>query len=375
MKNFVLCVVLALPAAALAERYKVPFYEQPTAADQLFLKQIQVISNEADRVELMNKFLQLFPGNAASGWVCEQIQIIHLGKKQYDQVIATGEKLLAIDPLDLDAISRSFQAAQAKNDPAVVEKWSQLQTQAAQKILALPEPQDPGKKEAWKQNKEAAESICYAVEYGAFKAAADNPDARGKVQALEAFITKYPNSPYLKNALSANLQASRQLGDSKKMVESAERILKVEPENEEALVLVAQLTLTNRAGAEKAVRYANKVLTVMRTKKKPDNYSDADWEKQKAYYTGNAYSVLGSAYMMTQEWAKADASLRQALPIMTSAGESLAAALFYLGWANYHMERYQDAGKFFSDCAQLQSQYQTQAWQNLSTMKRERRIP
>jgi len=88
--------------------------------------------------------------------------------------------------------------------------------------------------------------------------------------------------------------------------------------------------LTNRA-EPKSVRYANKVLTVMRHEKKPDNYSDADWEKQKPLHRERLLGA-GRRYMMTQEWQ------RRMLPapspaVMTIAGEFPGGCLFYLGWA------------------------------------------
>jgi len=110
--------------------------------------------------------------------------------------------------LDLDAISRSFQAAQAKNDPAVVEKWSQLQTQAAQKILAL-EPQDPGKKEAWKQNKEAPVDLLRR-RVCSFQSSGRQPRRIGG--RCRRWKRSSPNTrtPLPQNALSANF-SKRQL--------------------------------------------------------------------------------------------------------------------------------------------------------------------
>lgn len=376
MRPLVLCAIFTLPVAGLAERYSVPFYEQPTQSDQLFLKQIQVLTDENERIELMKKFRELFPKHEACAWITEQLQIAYLSRKQFDESMAEGERLLSLDGLDLDAIWRSVKAAETKGDEGALKKWREIQDRAAKGLLASPEPAEAAKKEQYRQMREMAEALFRNEEYAAYQRVSALSEHGERQAALAKFEETYPKSLYLRNLLLDNLRQARQTGDPRSMIESAEKLLSSDGDNPEALLLVAQLTLQSHQGADKPIRYANRVLAWVRSAKKPEGQSDGDWEREKGTYTTTAYTVLGSAYLSQQEWTKVDQALRQALPgIVSGGGQGLAAALFYLGWANYQLERYGEAGKFFTECAQYQSEFQTQAWQNVTTLKRERRIP
>jgi TolA-binding protein len=46
-----------------------------------------------------------------------------------------------------------------------------------------------------------------------------------------------------------------------------------------------------------------------------------------------------------------------------------AEALFYLGQANYKLEKAQDAANFFRDCAAIKSRFQATAAKNLAAVK------
>jgi len=88
------------------------------------------------------------------------------------------------------------------------------------------------------------------AEYNAYVGAAQQTDAAAKVSGLEAFVTQYPNSVMKEDALELLMGAYQQmLGQAKtpdeqrldqtKMLDTAQKVLVVNPCNLRALALLA----------------------------------------------------------------------------------------------------------------------------------------
>src|ERR1035441_4938333 len=100
--------------------------------------------------------------------------------------------------------------------------------QPAPQQTAAPAPAAPQKKE-----------IKDPAEYNAYVGAVQQSDAAAKVSGLEAFLTQYPNSVMKEDALELLMIAYQQTSNQAKMLDTAQKVLQINPCNIRALALVA----------------------------------------------------------------------------------------------------------------------------------------
>src|SRR5512133_3180976 len=97
-----LLAVFVLSVAAWGQRHKIEEInaEKP---DGKLLQQIMQESDAAKKSALLEQFSGEFPKNEATPWVLEQLQGYYVKANDADKTIATGDKLLAVDPDDAEA--------------------------------------------------------------------------------------------------------------------------------------------------------------------------------------------------------------------------------------------------------------------------------
>jgi len=158
------------------------------------------------------------------------------------------------------------------------------------------------------------------AEYNAYVGAVQQTDPKAKISALEAFLVQYPNSVMKPDALELLMGAYQQTGDQTKMVDTAQRLLTVDPNNLRALAL---LTYLKRAAAEAgqnaqqnlndASQYANRGLEALKTATKPDGMSDADFEKLKNETAVIFNGAAGMAALQNKDYKTAQLDLKAAV--------------------------------------------------------------
>ena len=134
------------------------------------------------------------------------------------------------------------------------------------------------------------------AEYNDYTAAENQTTPQTKAPALEAYLTKYPNSSVKADVLQ-QLMVAYSSFDQAKTLDTADRVLQVDPNNLRAITLEvyfrksAAEPLTDatakQAALDKAADYAQKGLAAT----KPKDMSDADFTT----LTTNAYPIFYSA--------------------------------------------------------------------------------
>src|SRR5882762_5211651 len=178
--------------------------------------------------------------------------------------------------------------------------------QPAPQQTPTPSPAAPQKKE-----------IKDPAEYNAYVGAVQQQDAAAKVSGLEAFLTQYPNSVMKEDALELLMGAYQGTNNQAKTLETAQKVLVVNPCNIRALALLAY---TRRAMAEagqnaqqnlaEAGQSGEKGLQCLQTMTKPDGTSDADFQKLKAQTSAIFNGAAGMAAYQAKDYAKAEKYLR-----------------------------------------------------------------
>jgi tetratricopeptide (TPR) repeat protein len=198
--------------------------------------------------------------------------------------------------LALSAVASSQDAAPAQAKPA----------QPAQAQPAAPAQTSPS------QPPQQKKEIKDPAEYNAYVGAVQQTDPTAKISGLEAFLTQYPNSVMKEDALELLMGTYQQAGNQAKVIDTANRLLTVNPNNTRALVLLAY----NERAAQKwadAKQHAEKGLQALTTMPKGDGVSDADFAKQKAQLGSLLNSVAGFSALQLKDYASAQKYLRPAV--------------------------------------------------------------
>jgi hypothetical protein len=137
------------------------------------------------------------------------------------------------------------------------------------------------------------------AEYNAYTNAVGQSSPAAKAQAIEAFLTQYPNSVVKQEMLEQLVGAYQQANDTPKTVDAARRLLQVDPTNLRALTFIvyvekqqaqANPTTPDQAKLDDAAALAQKGLA----SPKPASMNDADYTKLKALATPIFESAIAS---------------------------------------------------------------------------------
>ncbi len=148
------------------------------------------------------------------------------------------------------------------------------------------------------------------AEYNDYNNAITQSTPQAKASALEAFLTKYPQSQ-VKGDVLQQLMLAYSAFDPAKTVDSADRVLQVDPNNLRALTFEVYFrrqqadqiadAAAKQAAFDKAAEFAQKGLTAP----KPQSMSDSDFNTVKASATPIFYSAIAVAALNKKDSATA----------------------------------------------------------------------
>src|SRR5436305_1590974 len=166
------------------------------------------------------------------------------------------------------------------------------------------------------QGGDQAPTIKDPAEYNAYVNAVQQQDPNGKVSALEAFLTQYPNSVMKPSALELLMGTYQQTNNQAKVVDTAKRLLAADPNNLRALALLTYLSRQGLMNGDASKlsdlqTYCSKGLEAVKANQKPTGMKDEDFEKLKKdtsliFNGGCGFAALQSKdYQHAQEYLKA----------------------------------------------------------------------
>jgi len=332
------------------------------------LQQAGQESDNAKKMALLEQFASQYPQHEAIGWVYEQMLDGYLKANNADKALATGEKLDAIPPECVESAHQTLKAAEMKKDPDLVKKWSARTGELAQKVAASPQPSNPDDVENWKARVEYAKQVNTYSEYSLYATALQSTDPKKEAELLEALQQRNPKSEYLAKAIDPLFVAYQRAGENDKALALAQQVFASGQPGEDMLLVLADDALKKKE-ADQVHTYTAKIVEVMNSKPKPEGVSDADWTKRKSTILGLAYYMSGKEYYNQAKFAPADKELREALPLVEGNANMHTEVLYLLGYANYKLEKIQDAANFYKACAAMKSPFQALASKNLTALR------
>jgi tetratricopeptide (TPR) repeat protein len=330
---------------------------------------IEMVKHAPDperRLKLLDVFVKTLPPNESTNWAYEEIFRTQSETGQLDRALETGETLLTRDQRELQIAYKSLEIAGQKGDQALVKKWSEIAAKSAACILS-----SPGNGEAGDSQLTYAIQVRTQLDYVAYKEILETKAAGKRLELSDDFLRRNTGPEYRHAVEGIYLAASRESGNRGKILAAAERVLKVDANSEDALLILGGSYLESQTEPETMIGYANRILTAAKQNGKPVELTDAEWAKKKSLLEGAAYWMIGNAAIQQKRYADADKFIRLALPYVKDDRTMSAATLFYLGWANYQLKNYRDAVSFNEQCAQIQGPYQENAVRNLQVIRAE----
>jgi tetratricopeptide (TPR) repeat protein len=358
---------------ASAQRHKIAI--DGATPEGKVLQQIEDEFDEPKKLALLEQFAAQYPKHEGAAWVYEQLVAVYAKANQTDKLLATGERLLVLDPADVEGAHPCLKAAlEAKRDPDLVLKWAVITSDAARKIAQSPKPADEEQVDEWTHRVEFAKQVDIYTEYALYAMALQTPDPKKKILLGEALEQRNPQSQYLPQVAEQLFIAYARTGDNAKAVALAERVLERDQSNAEMLLAVAD-NYRAKKQADKVADLTGKALQLAASKPKPEGVSDADFATWRTQIAGRANYVMGLTYAALDKWAQTDRALRAALPGIGSDPSRKAETLFYLGLANYNLaeagetERARDALHFSDQCAAIPGPLQARARANAKAIR------
>jgi hypothetical protein len=169
------------------------------------------------------------------------------------------------------AIAQTASTAAPAAPPAAQAPPAATQPAPAQAPPAQAAPAPPPQK---KEIKDTAE-------YNAYVGAVQQTDNGAKISGLEAFVTQYPNSVVKEDALEALMTAYQQTNNQVKMLDTAQKVLQVNPCNLRALAVLAFTKQSQGVFADAGQAGAKGLQCLQTTLTRPEGTTPDEWEKLK----------------------------------------------------------------------------------------------
>jgi tetratricopeptide (TPR) repeat protein len=368
MKTIAALFALALTAApGWTQCHKLAEINITTPEGQL-LQKAGLEEDAAKKHALQEEFVAQYPQHEAAGWVYEQLLNAYVKANDADKALAVGDKLAAVPPECVEDAQQTLKAAEMKKDPDLVLKWSSKTAELAQKVVSSPQPKEADEVENWKARVDYARQVNTYTEYSLYAMAVQTADPQKQAALIEALQQRNPKSEYLAKAQDTLFVAYQKSGATDKAVALAQQVAATGTPSDDMLLVLTQDS-AKKKDREHVHTYCAKLVEAIGSKPKPEGVADADWTKRKNAILLFAYSTNGEQYFNEGKLGPADQELRKALPLVEDNATVKPEVLFYLGLANYKMEKAQEAYKFFRACAAMKSPFQAQATKNLTAIK------
>jgi tetratricopeptide (TPR) repeat protein len=200
---------------------------------------------------------------------------------------------------------------------ALAQGTSPTQQPPAQQPAQPPSAQQPGAGD--QANIPTSQKVIKdPAEYNAYMTALNTTDPAARGQAMEAFLTQYPNSIVKLDALEQARSAYQQAKNPAKTEELAQKTLQVDPNNVPALAIVVYMErgrIKDAPTGAKARADAERGLQELQNFKKPEGTSDADFEKMRTQMTDIFAGTAAFGALQQQDYAAAQKYYEQALKV------------------------------------------------------------
>lgn len=275
---------------------------------------------------------------------------------------------------ELDDSYTKLKDAVAKKDADAVKAEGAATFKLAEALVNAPQPSAADQVDDWKQRVEYGKEVVAYTEYALAFVATQGLEPAKTVEIVDTLIAQNPKSKYLDTCSEAYLAALGKSGAAKQLA-GMTKIVAGRPDDEVALAALSEGLMSK--SPDRALAYANRLVTVLKTKGKPEGISEAEWEKAKSTGLATGYYTAGVINGAKNAWIDCDRDLKAALTLVHD-NYRLGIVYFYLGLANYQLgkvtldrPRMQAGLKYSQQSAAIAGPMKDQAYHNALAIQNE----
>ena len=185
-------------------------------------------------------------------------------------------------------------------------------------------------------------------ELAAFQAFMNEKEPDARILLVEDYLLDFPESELKEFAFQSAAEAYQAKNDFPHVITYGELALAENKNNVVALLILAT-ALTERTertdpdrdeNFEHAKTYAERVLEILKAMSKPSHLADELWTRNRNDAEASAYSALGMAFMIREQYDQAESHFRQAVSLAVRPEPVLH---YRLGLACFYARKYDSA--------------------------------
>jgi len=170
-------------------------------------------------------------------------------------------------------------------------------------------------------------------EFDAYKAAAANQDPAALMKAADDFATKFPDSELRVILYKTAMRGFQQANDGDNMIDAGRKVLKIDPDDPEALVGVAEVLAerTRDTDLDKDQRYDEALKLAQHATETidtdvavPAGTPQEKIDAYKGFLRSSAYSIMGTIQYNREKYADAEAMYRKSIEAYPSQPDPIA---------------------------------------------------
>ncbi len=338
------------------------------------LTEAGIVEEPAERVAILEGFLNDYPESTYLGYVLLQLQGLFTRAQQWEQAASVGERLLQYVPADLEVRHNQNQALlNAQQWPKLLEALAATKPLADKEAVA-PEPDDPTDDEAalHQSSLDYANGVSQYTEWAINVGMTQSPPAQ-QVHFMDKLKELFPESQYAVGIENKYVIAYQQAGDIPGMVNAMESALAISPGNEQYIYTLAEFAL-GQQDHEAANARSEQLIKLMEEKPAPEGISAEDWEATKQKFTALGNYVMGTGHFQQGAWRTSRRHLLQTVDsIKAEGGERYGILSYMLGFCYVKLDIAGDniaqATRWMSEAARVPNPMQAQAAQTLEAIK------
>jgi tetratricopeptide (TPR) repeat protein len=181
-----------------------------------------------DKAGLMESFATQYPQHVSTTWVLGELQALYIQAGKFDQAIAAGDRILAVDPDDLVIAQENLRAAEATKDPAKIRRAANVALTAAARLHASPQ-----------EDASFVKQVATYAEYTLYNVASNATPTARRTEWLEEFAREHPRSPYTPRIRPDLFAAYQHAGHHTRALQLAEEDLRAGTNNADMLLYAA----------------------------------------------------------------------------------------------------------------------------------------
>ncbi|MEJ2009599.1 MAG: hypothetical protein P8Z30_15825 [Acidobacteriota bacterium] len=376
-------MVCSVPLAAQQAHTCSDFSIVIGSPEDTLMTAVNAASDANAKISILEKFAQEHSDSTYMPCVNQLLTKNYVSLNQFDQASAAGQKSVAANYLDVSFLENLLRAymgsGKVGNAPfdLIMKAAPQIkaETQVSRSVGESDAQYEAAKKSAMQQAKNDTNYMVYAF----FRLLPQLTDLNQKIKLLDQFTQAYPNV--------AKEQAGRvnygyalayaQANQPQKADEYGEKAIAADPNHIDALNFVAyDYAVRLHVNQAKAEEYAQKVLTILPTIKKPAGVSDEAFKAQQDTQEGMARLTLGYIEMAktsrSHKTGPAIKEFQQAADLLKANPELQGQAYYFLGYAyeNLYPANHHGAMTALEHAAGIHCSVQSQARELLEKVRR-----